>query len=387
MIKFKVQSSKCIVQEFQDLKIQIFNHLIFKLSYHLILFSFLLFSLFHCNAQAPKYIFYFIGDGFGIGALTYCENSAKEKGDTLCFSQFPITGLVTTRSANNFVACSSAAVTALACGEKTNNSMLGVKPDAVHVLTPISKILHEKGYQIGISTSVSIDHATPAGFYAHAASRKSYYDIAKQLPESEFEFFAGAGFLDPAPKDSVSIFTRLQNHHYVVSTSISQCKESESLINVLIQPPKKNVKQLPYAIHKKKDDFTLAQITQLGIEKLSVNNKPFFFMIEGGLIDWAAHDNLAKELYGEVKEFSEAIEMALSFYQQHPKETLIIVTADHETGGVFISQKGVRFTSDEHTGNIVPIFAIGVGAERFSGLYDNTEIMRKLLWSVRESNP
>ena len=340
-----------------------------------------------CLAQSPKYIFYFIGDGFGVGALTYCENLAKENGETLCFSQFPVTGLATTRSANNLVTCSSAAVTALACGEKTNNNMLGVAPDSVRVLTPISKILHQKGYQIGIATSVSIDHATPAGFYANSTSRRSYYDIAKQLPASGFEFFAGAGFLEPDPNDSVSIFTLLKNHNYMVSTSISQCSSSKSLKNILIQPPQKDVKQLPYAIYKDNDDFTLAQITQLGIEKLSALKKPFFFMIEGGLIDWASHDSLAKELFGEVKEFSDAVEVALQFYRQHPKETLIIVTADHETGGVFISKNNVHFTTGDHTGNIVPVFAIGTGAERFSGFYDNTEIMRKILWSVRKSNP
>jgi alkaline phosphatase len=156
---------------------------------------------------------------------------------------------------------------------------------------------------------------------------------------------------------------------------------------VLIQPQGKNVKQLPYSIYKDKTDFTLAQITRLGVEKLTVLEKPFFFMVEGGLIDWAAHDNLARELYGEVNEFSEAVEVALDFYKLHPEETLIIVTADHETGGILMFSKGLRFNSKDHTGNIVPVFAMGKGAEKFSGLYDNTEIKGKILWSVRESNP
>jgi len=344
----------------------------------------LLFSLLHCFAQSPKYIFYFIGDGFGIGALTFCEYLAKEKGDTLCFSQFPVTGLITTHSANNLVSCSSAAVTALACGKKTNNGMLGITPDSKRVLTPISKILHQQGYGVGIATSVSIDHATPAGFYAHASSRTKYYNIAKQIPASGFEFFAGSGFLDPAPQDSISIFSLLRENGYVVSTSITQCSGSKSLKNILIQPEGKEVKKLPYAIKKNKTDFTLAQITQLGIEKLSALNQPFFFMIEGGLIDWASHDNLAKELYGEVKEFSEAIEVALKFYEQHPEETLIIVTADHETGGALVFQKGLRFKSGEHTGNIVPVFSIGAGAEYFSGLYDNTAIVGKILHALNK---
>jgi len=350
-------------------------------------FFFLLFSFSFLPCSAQKYIFLFIGDGFGIGTLTYSEITAKEKRDTLCFSQFPVTGFVTTHSADNLVTCSSAAATALASGEKTKNGMLNVSPDSKRILTPVSKTLHQKGYQVGVATSVSIDHATPAGFYANANSRSDYYDIAKQLPASGFEFFAGAGFLKPEPKDSVSLFTLLRESGYAIHTSIEQGRRSESLKNVLIQPQGKNVKQLPYSIKKNKNDFTLAQITQLGIEKLSAQNKPFFFMIEGGLIDWANHDNLAKEVYGEVKEFSDAISVALAFYKQHPDETLIIVTADHETGGGSIFQKGLNFSTKEHTGNMVPVFAIGAGAEYFSGLYDNTEIIGKILWSVRESNP
>jgi alkaline phosphatase len=102
-------------------------------------------------------------------------------------------------------------------------------------------------------------------------------------------------------------------------------------------------------------------------------------MVEGGLIDWASHDSLSYELYGEVKEFSDAIEVALQFYKQHPKETLIIVTADHETGGISVFQNELHFSTGDHTGNIVPVFAIGVGAEHFSGLFDNIRIAEKIL--------
>ncbi|MCL2290593.1 MAG: alkaline phosphatase [Bacteroidetes bacterium] len=351
--------------------------------FSLLLSCFLLFSLFPCSAQAPKHIFLFIGDGLGIGTLTYSEIIAKEKGETLCFSQFPVTGLMTTHSADDLVTCSASAVTAMASGEKTKNSMLNIAPDSVHILTPISKILHQKGYWIGVATTVSLDHATPAGFYAHSLSRKNYYDIAKQLPASGFRFFAGSGFLDPEPKDSVSIFALLRENGYAVFTSIHQCFGSKSLKNVLIQPQDKDNVQLPYSISKDKNDFTLAQITQLGIQKLSALNEPFFFMIEGGLIDWAAHDNLAEEVYGEVKEFSEAIEVALAFYKEHPKETLIIVAADHETGGAMILSDGLHFNSEDHTGSIVPVFAIGAGAEVFSGLYDNTKIPKKILHLLR----
>jgi len=348
-----------------------------------LLFSLLLFSCLHRPEEPPKYVFLFIGDGLGIGTLTYSEIIANEKGDTLCFSQFPVTGLITTHAADNWATCSASAATALASGEKTKNGMLNIAPDSMRVLIPVSKIVHQKGYGVGIATTVSLNHATPAGFYAHSLSRKNYYEIAKQLPASGFQFFAGSGFLDSAPKDSVPVFTLLRENGYDVFTSIHQCSESESLRSVLIQPQGKDSAQLPYSIHKNKDDFTLAQITQLGIEKLSALNKPFFFMIEGGLIDWANHDNLANEVYGEVKEFSEAIETALAFYKKHPKETLIIVTADHETGGTYILQDGLHFATGDHTGNIVPVFAMGVGATHFRGLYDNTEIAKKILQILR----
>jgi alkaline phosphatase len=340
------------------------------------------FLILNCFAQSPKYIFYFIGDGFGIGALTYSEIVAKEKGEALCFSQFPVTGLITTHSASKLATCSSAAVTALASGEKTNNSMLNISPDSKRLFTPISTTLHQMGYKVGIATTVSIDHATPAGFYAHSTSRSSYYDIAKQIATSGFEFFAGAGFLKPEEKKAESVFTLLRDSNYVISTTISQCSGSKSLKNILIQPNGKEVKQLPYSIKKDKTDFTLPQITQLGIEKLWSQNQPFFFMVEGGLIDWAGHSNLEKELYGEVKEFSDAIKVALKFYEQHPEETLIVVTADHETGGVLIFQDGIHFISRDHTGNIVPIFAMGIGAEKFSGLFDNTKVVKKMLQIV-----
>jgi len=371
------------VQEFKSskvMKLRSYDLLLSVFCILLILNS--LFSILNCSAQSSKYIFLFIGDGFGVGTLTYSEITAKERGDTLCFSQFPVTGLITTHSANKLVTCSSAAATALASGKKTKNGMLNVSPDSKRILTPVSKTLHEKGFAVGIATTVSIDHATPAGFYAHATSRSDYYDIAKQLPDSGFEFFAGAGFLKPTPKDSISVFTLLRENDYAVSTSIQQCYESKTTKNVLIQPQGKDVRQLPYAIRKNDKDFTLPQITKLGIEKLYAQNKPFFFMIESGLIDWANHYNLAKEAYGEVKEFSEAIQVALAFYKQYPTETLIVVTTDHETGGSQILKKGFRFTTKEHTGNIVPVFAIGAGADKFSGFYDNTNITEKIIQSL-----
>lgn len=327
----------------------------------------------------PRYIFFFIGDGFGAGALTYAENIARQKGETLCFSKFPVGGSATTHSANNLVTCSSAAGTALASGYKTKNNMLNISPDSLTIFTPITKILQQKGYKIGIATSVSIDHATPAAYYAHSIRRNNYYQIAKQIATSEISYFAGAGLLKHSPKDSVSVFTLLQQNNYSVSRSLIECAQSKSVKNILIQPVGKDSAQFPYAINKSNDDFTLAQVTALGIDKLKLTNSPFFFMVEGGLIDWANHDNLAAELNGEVVEFSDAIEVALQFYQMHPNETLIVVTSDHESGGSFVESKELRFSTKDHSGNCVPVFAIGVGAEKFGGFYDNTQFFNKIL--------
>lgn len=288
-----------------------------------------------------KYIFLFVGDGMGFGAVTLTEDylaarSAKATGSgALAFSTFPATGFATTYSASSLVTCSAASGTAFACGSKTRNGRLGMNEDATESFTSIACRLKEKGYKVGISTSVSIDHATPAAFYAHQPSRSMYYEVAQDLAKSGFDFFSGAGFLNPLGKDGKqeSVFDLIAQNGYTVVRSLSDCQSSTAPKLLLLQPESKPQNAYPYAIDKASDDYTLTQTTALAIEKLQ-NGKGFFLMVEGGKIDWASHSNDAGSMVREVIDLSDAVKVALDFYRKYPKQTLIVVTADHETGGL-----------------------------------------------------
>jgi len=289
-------------------------------------------------AQA-KYIFFFIGDGMGFGAVSLTERclaaSYGEDKAALSFSGFPVAGFAATYSTNSLVTCSAAAGTALACGSKTRNGRVGMDSEAKQSFRSIAYRLKEKGYRVGISTSVSIDHATPAAFYAHQPDRNMYYEIAQDLAKSGFDFFSGSGFLEPQGKDKQqpSIFPVLEQNGYRVSRSLAECRSSTAPKNILLQPEGKPQNAYPYAIDKAADDYTLTQTTEVAIDKL-MNSKGFFLMVEGGKIDWASHSNDAAAMVGETVEFSEAVKVALAFYKKYPKQTLILITADHETGGL-----------------------------------------------------
>jgi alkaline phosphatase len=356
-------------------------------------------------AQA-KYIFYFIGDGMGFGAVSLTESylaakDGKHGSKNLSFSNFPVTGFATTYSENNLVTCSSAAGTALACGSKTRNGRVGVNAEATQNFKSIAYRLKEKGYKVGITTSVSIDHATPAVFYAHQRSRKMYYEIAQDLAKSGFDFFSGAGFVEPQGEDKLqpSIFPLLEKNGYRVSRSLTECKTSTAQKNILLQAESKPQNAYPYAIDKTSDDYTLRQTTEIAVEKLT-NSKGFFLMVEGGKIDWASHDNAAAAMVGEVVELSDAVQVALDFYKKYPKQTLIVVTADHETGGLSVGSSEDNtvntlelttpaaveaffmsygcYSTTHHTGTAVPVYAIGAGSALFSGKMDNTDIPKKI---------
>lgn len=306
------------------------------------IFMFAIFALSATLAGAQaKYIFLFIGDGMGFGAVTLTENylsapkADKPGSGTLTFSTFPVSGFATTYSASSWVTCSAASGTAFACGSKTRNGRIGVNEDATENFTSIACRLKEKGYKVGITTSVSIDHATPAAFYAHQASRSMYYEIAQDLAKSGFDFFSGAGLVNPLGKDKQqeNVFNLIEKNGYTVVRSLADCKSSAAPKLLLLQPEGKPQTAYPYVIDKSSDDYTLANTTTLAVEKLH-NGKGFFLMVEGGKIDWASHDNDAGSMVREVVDLSDAVSVALEFYRKYPKQTLIVVTADHETGGL-----------------------------------------------------
>ncbi len=202
----------------------------------------------------------------------------------------------------------------------------------------------EAGQKVGITTTASIDHATPAAFYAHQPDRNMYYEIATDLPKTGFDLYAGSGFLRPVnKKDSTAapIFQILQDSGYLVVRGTKEFNEKAGSAQkvVFFQEEQASPKCLPYAIDRQDNDLTLAQITENAIRFLTKDNKNgFFLMTEGGKIDWACHNNDAATVFNEVEDFAEAIQKALDFYHQHPDETLIVITADHETGGIVLGK-------------------------------------------------
>lgn len=295
------------------------------------------------QSKQAKYVFYFIGDGMGTnqvnGTEMYIGETQGKIGTVpLCFANFPYCGFATTFSATNSVTDSAAGGTALATGEKTYNAAIGVNVDSTAVLS-IAEKAQKAGRKVGIATSVSIDHATPAAFYAHKANRNMYYEIATDIPNAGFHFYAGAGFLEPQKgkrRKAENIFDVLEENGYTIAKGHNEfnrkCQTANKII--LTQKDGKDAKSLPYAIDREDDDLTLAQITQSAIRFLTKGEDTgFFLMVEGGKIDWACHDNDAATMVNEVIDFDNAIKVAYEFYQKHPKETLIVITADHETGG------------------------------------------------------
>lgn len=313
-----------------------------------LLLSFLLLVL-SGYAQQAKYVFYFIGDGMRVnqvqGTELYRGELEGKIGITpIWFTQFPYATTATTFSATNGVTDSAAAGTALATGNKTQNGTIGMKQDLQTEVSSVAVWAKNKGCRVGVTTSVSVDHATPAAFYAHDPSRGSYYKIGTDLYKAGFDFYAGSDFIDPNNKDnkdgnSENLYTMAEKNGYTIARGykdyLKKCKKADKMI--LFQSEKASEKDrtaIPYAIDRTKDDLTLADITRSAINFLSKDlSKGFFLMVEGGKIDWACHSNDAATAFHEVADMDEAVKVAYEFYSQHPDETLIVVTADHETGG------------------------------------------------------
>lgn len=376
----------------------------------------------NCDAKKndrAKYIFLFIGDGMGYSQVAAAESylsyqNGKLGGEQLTFTTFPVFGSATSHSANRRVTDSSAAGTAISTGTKTNNSMLGMDPEG-NRLTSMSYELQNEGYNVGIISSVGINHATPAAFYARNASRYTYYDIAAEIPSSEFEYFAGSGIIEyfGKEKNKKSMAEVLEEKGVNVCFSKEEAEKAiESQGQLLVcQPYNKDKEPSNYEAGGSvpEGQIFLSEMVELGLKKLGTK-EPFFIMCEGGEIDWAGHRNNTMPMIQAIYEFDKAIAVAYEFYKKYPKETLIVVTADHGTGGIAMNSKpnweklektwieagktnklsskennklndecNVEWTTSGHTGEPVPVFAIGKGAEKFSGRMDNTEFKVKIV--------
>ncbi len=300
------------------------------------------------NGQQAKYVFYFIGDGMGVNQVNGTEmfQAELQNGrigvEPLLFTQFPVATMATTFSATNSVTDSAAAGTALATGKKTYNHAISVNEEKNAIQTVAEKA-KKAGKKVGITTSVSVDHATPAAFYAHQPDRNMYYEIALDLPKANFDFYAGGGFLKANHtfdnKKAPSIFPIFEEAGYTVARGYNdyKAKSQNAEKMILIQEEGQILPVCLMLSTVKTMILTLAQITESAIDFLTKGkNKGFFLMVEGGKIDWACHANDAATVFNEVKDMDNAIKVAYEFYKKHPKETLIVVTADHETGGIVL---------------------------------------------------
>lgn len=304
--------------------------------------SILLLALFitvAAQAQQAKYVFYFIGDGMGLNQVNATEMYLAELEGRigikpLLFPSFPVASMATSFSDSNSITDSAAAGTALATGTKTYNGALGVNEDKEPVYS-IAVRAQKAGKKVGITTSVGIDHATPGAFYAHQPERGMYDEISLDLIKADFDFYAGGGF-NGKNWESQSI-PAIEQAGYTVAYGLNdyQTKAGDAKKMLLIQEKGKTPWCLPYAIDREEDDLTLPQITESAISFLTKNNrKGFFLMVEGGKIDWACHSNDPATAFQEVIDLDNAVKVAYEFYKKHPKETLIVITADHETGGL-----------------------------------------------------
>jgi alkaline phosphatase len=327
------------------------------------------------QTDRPRNIILLIGDGMGLTQVYATMSLQKDK---LNLEQAQYIGFSKTSSANNYITDSAAGGTALACGQKTNNGSLGV--DSVGV--PIKSILEyaeENGLATGLVATSSITHATPASFIAHQPSRKLDEEIAYDFLKTDIDVFIGGGkkfFM--ARTDSLNLIDSLKARKYQVKYTINEDQSTQT----------DKLACFTADVHNK--TFTegrgdmLVKATQTALNLLSKNNKGFFLMVEGSMIDWGGHSNDINFVTSELKDFDRAIGAAIEFAKKDG-HTLVIITADHETGGLTITGKDsithkpvVNFSTDNHTPVMVPVYAYGPGAEKFAGIYENISVFAKM---------
>jgi alkaline phosphatase len=361
-----------------------------------------------CAEQKPKNVIYLIGDGMGFGAVSSLLLS--ENGET-GFEMAPVIGLNETCSANNYVTDSPAGGTALATGTRTCNGFLGVGPDSVQ-LESILKKAQKMGKKTGIVVNTTLTEATPGAFYAGVTSRKESYKIAEQFTESGVDVAIGAGlsaFINrPDSVDMTAVLIEKGYDVYLDWKSVLDT-ESEKFVGILDMGDvhRRNKSRNTTASAAEGAEVCLAAKLAASEGKvdttrfsepteylhkacnkaLSVLEKDapngFFLMIESAIIDGYGHNNDSEGMIEEMKEFDQTLKTLIAYVNKHPN-TLLVVTADHETGGTGVTYKShainqpeglhLNFSTKGHTGTVVPIFAYGAGAAKFSGIFQNREL-------------
>lgn len=337
--------------------------------------------------QKPKNIILLIGDGMGLSQVSTAFYFQDKRPN---FQRFSTTGLINTSSSSHRITDSAAGATAFSAGVKTYNGAIGVDSDTAHVETLV-EIATKKGMKTGLIATSSITHATPASFFAHEKSRGMQDEIAAWMPESGVDYFAGGGlkfFADR--KDGANYIEKLEAKGFVMDTvgtgldnpSLDKTKKYGYLLARDGMPP----------ILKGRGDF-LAKSTTQALDYLSGTEEGFFLMVEGSQIDWGGHQNNGDYLISELLDFDQTLGVVLD-YAEKQGNTLVVVTADHETGGLTLASTAETdengktrsnydkitpsFSTGGHSATLIPVFAHGPGSAQFTGIYENSEIFDKL---------
>jgi alkaline phosphatase len=328
------------------------------------------------TCEHVKNIILLIGDGMGTAQLY--AGWTVNKG-VLNIERAQFIGFSKTYSANSYNTDSGAGGTAISSGYKTNNYSIGIdKTGVAH--KSILETAEKMGLSTGMAVTSSVTHATPASFIAHINSRFSEEAIAESYLNSGIDILIGGGrkFFENRA-DSMNLFDSLKTEGYLIVDSL---KDIDTLTNQNIGCFA-SFNSMP-SISKGRGDF-LPEAVKIALNKLNKNQKGFFMMVEGSQIDWGGHDNNLEYVTDEVIDFDKAVGVAMNFADKNPG-TLVIVTADHETGGLTITNGNIaqgtvegKFTYKDHTGVMVPVYAYGPGAMLFAGIYENTEIYHKMM--------
>ncbi|MFQ6618608.1 MAG: alkaline phosphatase [Fidelibacterota bacterium] len=343
------------------------------------------------DENSPKYIILLIGDGMGLAHIT----AAKVSKGSLVLEKMPVVGFVITWAfGRDFITDSAASATALSTGTKTSNGRIG-KSAAGEDLETILEIAEKKGLSTGLIATSSITHATPASFAAHVNNRSQQFEIAKQISQKDIEVLIGGGrqyFIpedlpDGKRKDGENLISLMVSRRYLYIDSVEKLKslnpEKTEKLLALLEP-----EALPPA---SKRNYSLGELSEIAIEILKKDPDGFFLMVEGSQIDWAAHANEKDNVIDETIDFDEAIGSVLDFAFRNSEKTLVLVTADHETGGFGIlggsaDDRNVegKFLTRGHTGVMVPLLAFGMKSDLFGGIKSNDEIGRILINILNE---
>ena len=303
-------------------------------------------------------------------AHVYAAMSISQQSFSL--EQFPFSGFSITYSVDNYITDSGAGATAIACGVKTNNGMIGMTPDSTAVPS-ITEIANRHGLATGVVSTSAVTHATPASFVAHNAGRSNYEDIATDFLKGTIDLFIGGGedhFRNRKDGNDLTLDLKAQGFEVVYTLDEMNTSNSRKIAGLLAK------EHMPTVLEGRTG--ALEAMTRKAIETLSRDKDGFFLMVEGSQIDWGGHENNADYTLTEMIDLDNAVGVALEFARQNG-QTLIVVTADHETGGLTIpggnikeNEISVSFSTTGHTAVMVPVFSYGPGAENFSGINENT---------------